>query len=218
MMPNVKTATRNDVVKVVCSSERLPTTPAVAVRVISLCGDPDVRLPRLVSCISADTALTAKLLRTANSSLFASRTKITSVHSAVVRLGLKVTRVATLAFSLATEIQRKPPTDFDIERFWRHALTTASAARILAEAIRTPRADDAFADGLLQDVGVLALQYALPEEYAKVLEEQQAQPVKELYRIESEKIGVTHMEIGSRLLSNWNIPSEVTVQPPPAAD
>ena len=209
MMPNVDTETRNDVLETVCSSERLPTTPGVAVRVISLCGDPDVSLSRLASCISADTALTAKLLRTANSSLFAGRTKITSVHRAVVRLGLKVTRVATLAFSLATEIQKRPPADFDIERFWRHSLTTASAARILAEATRLPRADDAFADGLLQDVGVLALQCALPEEYAKVLAEQQAEPVKELYRIEAEKLGVTHMEVGSRLLSNWNIPSEI---------
>ena len=209
MTPKVDTETRNNVLETVCSSERLPTTPGVAVRVISLCGDPDVSLSGLASCISADTALTAKLLRTANSSLFAGRSKITSVHGAIVRLGLKVTRVATLAFSLATEIQRKPPTDFDIERFWRHALTTASAARILAEAIRLPGADDAFADGLLQDVGVLAFQCALPEEYAKVLEEQQAQPVKELYRIEAEKIGVTHMEVGSRLLSNWHIPSEI---------
>jgi len=200
---------QRDVVQTVCASECLPTVPSVAMHVVTLCSDADVGFPELASCVSADTALAAKLLRMSNSVLFAGRTKVTTIRGALVRLGLKVTRIATLGFSIATETKDKAPAGFDIDRFWRHALTTASAARIVAQSIRLPKADDAFADGLLQDVGILAFQCTLPEEYGAVLEAQRAAPTRELHEIERETFGATHMDVGSEVLRTWRIPSEI---------
>jgi len=178
-------------------------------QVVKISADPNVDFGELTACVSADTALTAKLLRMANSSLFASRSRITTVRNALVRLGVKVTRISVLSFSLAMETQKKAPESFDMDRFWRHALATASAAKIFAQAARFPRPDYAFANGLLQDVGVLAFHCAIPEEYAAVLAAQAADSTRELASIEKEKLSVTHMEVGSALLKSWKLPTEM---------
>ena len=77
--------------------------------------------------ISADPAMTAKILRMANASLFSKRAKITSVQRARVRLGLKITRMTAFGRGLAAALERKPPSVFDMDYFCRHAITTASA-------------------------------------------------------------------------------------------
>ncbi len=195
----------------VCSSKTLPSVPVVVANILTLCKDPDVDFVKLAEMTSADPALVAKLLRMANSAFFARSNKVSSVNSAVVRMGLKVTRIAVLGFSLETELSRKVPDEFKIERFWRHALTTASAARVIAEVICPAQADECFSAGILQDIGMVALQCALPQEYPKVLIERRRHPTVETHAIEKRLLGVTHVEVGSRLLQLWSLPEEVYV-------
>ena len=193
----------------VCSSKTLPSVPVVAANILTLCKDPDVDFAKLGEMTSADPALVAKLLRMANSAFFASSHKVSSVNSAVVRMGLKVTRIAVLGFSLETEISGKVPEEFKIDRFWRHSLTTASAARVIAETICPAQRDECFSAGILQDIGMVALQCALPEEYLKVLVEHHLHPTVEIHEIERRLLGVTHTEVGSQLLRQWSLPEEV---------
>ncbi len=198
-----------EVVERICSSRALPAVPEVAVKTITLCKNPDVDLSKLASFVSSDTALAAKLLQLANSSFYASQNRVKTIRGALVRLGLKVSRIAVLGFSLAAETERKSASLFDIQRFWRYALTTAGAARLIAEAVMPAKKDEAFACGLMQDVGVLAFQCVMPEEYSEVLAAQRADPTMELSEIEAVKLGATHMEIGSRLLRRWRLPAEM---------
>jgi len=151
----------------------------------------------------------AKLLRMANSAFFASSHKVSSVNTAVVRMGLKVTRIAVLGFSLETEISGKVPAEFKIDRFWRYSLTTASAARVIAETLCPAQRDECFSAGILQDIGMVALQCALPQEYAKVLAERRLHPTVEMHELEKRLLGVPHVEVGSRLLQLWSLPEEV---------
>jgi diguanylate cyclase (GGDEF)-like protein len=193
----------------VCSSKTLPSVPVVAANILTLCNDPDVDFAKLEKMASADPALVAKLLRMANSAFFAGSHKVSSVNAAVVRMGLKVTRIAVLGFSLETEISKKVPVEFKIERFWRCALTTAGAARVIAENVCPAQRDECFSAGILQDIGMVAFQCALPEEYAKVLAEHRLHPTLEIHDIERRLLGVTHTEVSSRLLQQWNLPEEV---------
>ena len=193
----------------VCSSKTLPSVPVVAANILTLCKDPDVDFAKLGEMTAADPALVAKLLRMANSAFFASSHKVFSVNAAVVRMGLKVTRIAVLGFSLETEISRKIPEEFKIDRFWRHALTTASAARVIADTVCPGQRDECFSAGILQDIGMVALQCALPEEYAKVLAQHRLHPMVEIHELERRLMGVTHTEVGSRLLQQWSLPEEV---------
>jgi diguanylate cyclase (GGDEF)-like protein len=183
--------------------------PVVAANILTLSRDPDVDFSRLEKVMSADPALVAKLLRMSNSAYFASHNKITSINEAIVRIGLKITRMTVLSFSLQSEIGPKIQESFEIDRFWRHALTTAISARIVAERIRPAKRDDAFAAGILQDLGILALQCAVPDRYAKILESRRAHPTTSIEEVEQRVLGFTHARVGSELLRNWGIPEEV---------
>ena len=96
----------------VLSSDSLPSVPVVAANVLALSRDPDVDFSRLEKMISADPALVAKLLRMGNSAYFGSHKKVTSINDAVVRMGLKVTRMTVLGFSLEADISPKVPESF----------------------------------------------------------------------------------------------------------
>ncbi len=197
--------------KQVLSSDSLPVVPAVAASVLALSRDPDVDFSRLEEMISADPALVAKLLRMSNSAYFGSYKKVTSINEAVVRIGLKVTRMTVLSFCLEADINPKVPKSFEIERFWRHALTTAVGARTLAERIWPAKRDDAFATGILQDIGMVALECAMPERYAEVLERRRTHASLRIEEVEQQVLGFTHAEVGAALLQKWGIPEEVYV-------
>jgi diguanylate cyclase (GGDEF)-like protein len=193
----------------VLASDSLPSVPVVAANMLALSRDPDVDFSRLEKVMSADPALVAKLLRMSNSAYFASRNKITTINEAIVRIGLKITHMTVLSFGLESQIKPKIPESFEIDQFWRHALTTAVSARIVAERIRPAKRDDAFAAGILQDVGILALQCAVPDRYAKILESRRAHPTTRIEEVEQRVLGFTHARVGSELLRNWGIPEEV---------
>ena len=197
------------VVDKVCSSDTLPSVPVVAANVLSLCKDPDVDFARLGAMVSADPALVAKMLRMANSPVFAGHTKVMTINDALVRMGIKVTRMTVLGFTLETEISKRMPKSFDIDRFWRHALTTATAARTVAERVCRQRRDEAFSSGILQDIGIVALQCAAPDAYEDVFAARRTDPNAELRELEMRIIGTTHEHVGSRLLQMWGLPEEV---------
>ena len=206
---DLETQSAQALLEKVCSSKTLPSVPVVAANILTLCKDPDVDFAKLGQMTSADPALVAKLLRMANSAFFAGSHRVSSVNAAVVRMGLKATRIAVLGFSLETEISGKIPEEFKIERFWRHSLTTACAARVIAETVCPAQRDECFSAGILQDIGMVALQCALPEEYTKVLVDHRLRPTVEIDDLERGLVGMTHTEVGSRLLQRWNLPEEV---------
>ncbi len=209
MIAGAQETTSQTLLERVLSSDSLPSVPVVAANVLTLSRDPDVDFSRLEKMMSADPALVAKLLRMSNSAYFGSHKKVTSINEAVVRIGLKITRMTVLSFSLEAEISPKIPESFQIDQFWRHALTTAISARILAERTWPAKRDDAFAAGILQDLGMLALQCAVPDRYAKVFEARRAQPTARIEEVEQRILGFTHARVGSELLRNWGIPEEV---------
>jgi putative nucleotidyltransferase with HDIG domain len=200
---------RSDLLDRICSSEGAPTLPFVAANVLALCNDPDINFATLATCISSDMGLTSKFLSIANSALFGGSQKVASINAAIVRMGVKRTRLAVLGFSLQAELGSKVPPEFDIERFWRHSLTTASAAGSLAETVRPADRDDALSAGLLQDIGMAVMQCALPQEYLKVFAARREAPEAEIWDLEREILGLTHMEVGSELLRRWNLPDKI---------
>lgn len=191
----------------VCRNESLPTVPAVAMTIMQRCKDEDVDIRKLASLVSSDPALAARILRLANSAALCGRQQIKSVSSALMRLGLRLTHATVLGFALAANTDAMG--EFDSEHFWRYALTTSHAAREICKATGFLDPDDAFAAGLLQDVGVLALHCAMAQDYRAVLEDHMASALP-LDQLEQEAIGTTHMLVGAELLGKWGLPAEVS--------
>ena len=188
-------------------SERLPSPPAVALQVLDLIQDPHVSVTALASTIGNDPALSSKLLRVANSSFYAQARRIATVNDALVVLGLNSVRTLALGFSLVDNFRAHQRAEFDHDAFWRRSLLTAVAARTLAAHARAGRKEEAFLAGLLLNLGVLALGSGI-EGYGSTFEAADGSYTA-LSKLEQERFGATHEEIGAAVADTWNLPDQI---------
>lgn len=185
-----------------CSS--LPTLPAVALRVIELCQEEQLDLNQIASAIANDPALSVKLMRTANSPIFALRREVTSIPNAVSLLGVNAVRTLVLSFSLSKVCQTGGRAG--LSDYWRRSLLSALAARELCQGGLVGMREEAFLCALLQDIGMLAMAQALGRPYTKVLEEARRDHDK-LIALECEQFGGDHATVGKWLLNRWRVPA-----------
>ena len=78
----------------------LYSLPAVAVEVLELTGHSRVDVKALKVCVERDPALTGKLLRVVNSSMFGLSREVTDLNQALALLGVKPLKLLVLGFSL----------------------------------------------------------------------------------------------------------------------
>lgn len=143
---------------------QLPSLPEVTLRALEACRKED-SYRHISDIISADTALTARVLALANSSLYGRPGEIRSVEQALLRLGTEHVRTLVLTASL-----RQLMFDLGADKwqqlrdFWRHSLTTALTAKTLATLTRYPSADEAFMVGMLHNIGELIALKMAPDD------------------------------------------------------
>ena len=182
--------------------DTLPSAPHVVSRLVSLT-DADADTRDLLATIDRDPALTARILRTANSPFYAQNRSVTSVTRAVVVLGLPMVRNLTLGLTVwdATTSHISP---HQARRLWDHSLAVAQAARHFAVATRSCLGPDAFTAGLLHDVGKLVLARQFPEDYRSLLG--QTTMTRLLPELERAAVGYDHAEVGALLFERWRLP------------
>lgn len=182
----------------------LYSLPAVAMEVLELTADLKVDADRLRRCIENDPALTAKILRVVNSSVYGLNRQIIDLNQALAVLGVKPLKLLVLGFSLPNNLADKSEENC-LKRYWRRTLTKAVASRYFAEAFFEISGDEAFIAGLLQDIGQLVLLKDLGESYAQFVEtvyEERAQ----LIDMELATLGFDHAILSARLLQHWQLP------------
>lgn len=186
----------------------LPTPPSVATLILQELGCEDINFDRLSRIITADSALTARILKVANSPLFSPAGNISCIHVALTRLGTtQVTNIA-LSFILVHAFnKRRVDSGFNFNFFWRHALTSAVAANILEKEFFSENANT-FITGLLHDVGILIAGSQMPEYCA--LFDDSASTLEELRQKEQQIFGFSHSELGAEVLKEWRIPESIT--------
>ncbi len=182
----------------------LPSLPGVAVELVREIQRGDTDLDRICSLLERDPALAAKVVSVANSSVYRRGSPATTVRRATLALGANT--VSTLALSFSLVRQRSGKRTFDFARFWKRVLLSAVAARVLARVAHV-EPEEALLAGLLQDIGILALQAALPE-YDAVLRESRNDHLR-LERLERERLGASHQEVGAWLVERWSLPDSL---------
>ena len=185
----------------------LPSPPVVAMRILDLSQDPDVDIGKVVDVVTMDPALTAKILRIANSPIYAIRRKTENLRQAILLLGLNGTLTMALSFSLAASMHNNACQGFDYNLFWRRSLAAATCARRLSVAAGIGASEEVFLAGLLQDIGMLALDKLQPEFYKELGVNQSDHNM--LQELEREKLGADHAAIGGWLLQKWNLPESL---------
>jgi len=106
----------------------------------------------------------------------------------------------------SAKIYNDPLVGYSGERgiLWRHSLSTAIAARELVPYSVTPTSPcTAFTAGILHDIGktiISEFMTGVVTESAETLENY------DFLKIEREKLGTDHCEVGAQLLSDWKLP------------
>ncbi len=184
----------------------LPSLPAVAVQIVGLARQNNSSIQDVANVLSSDPALSAKVLKTINSSFYGLHNPVTTIKSAVVLLGLQTVKTLALGFSLVGTLNTRKSATFDYERFWRQSLYSAVAARAIAKRQRTLQRDEAFLAGLLSDIGTLVMHLTLGREYDVLLEACRGDQVA-LVRLSREKFDLDHAQVGGTLAEHWKFPA-----------
>ncbi len=185
----------------------LPAMPAVALELLQTLsgGDPDV--DALASRIARDQAITARVLRVANSPFYGLQMRVGSIHDAIVVLGFSAVRSLVLTSAVVTTLPAGRCAGFSADRFWRHVLGTAVAAQALARPLRR-KPESLFIAGLLHDIGRLVMLSANPEGFARVIQIATERDCH-LVDVETEIFGCDHTAVGAAIAQHWNFPADI---------
>ena len=82
------------------SCHNLPSPPGVATRIIQLANDPEDDRTKIADVLALDSAITAKILRIANSPMYARQRRTENLRQALMVIGLNATISLALSFSL----------------------------------------------------------------------------------------------------------------------
>lgn len=137
-----------------------PMLPEVALEIMQLSQRPDVSFEEVVTVLQKDAVLAARVLSIAQSSAYAARSPIQTLHQASVRLGLKAMRDVVLEAAVHMKIFRVPGYEAAMERLARHSASVAHVMRAVCRRTNV-EAEYAFLCGLLHDVGFAASLLAL---------------------------------------------------------
>lgn len=156
----------------------------------------------LANVISSDQALTAKMLRLSNSAYYGFPRRITTVRDAVVLLGFRAVRSATLASCVIEAAAGETLADY--RTFWQFSVTVGMLAEVLGRAERTHQ-NEAFTAGVLHNIGRLALGQHFTEALHVSREYALSHGVA-LHEAERELLGWTDAELGGGIAMAWNFP------------
>ncbi len=189
---------------------KLPSPPAIALKILEAVRKDENSFDELARIISTDPALTVRILKIANSSLYGFPNPVDSLSQATALIGTNALKNIALSFVIVQDFQEAPQGSFDVTLFWRRAITAAVAAETLAEYTNL-HDQDLFVTALLQDIGVLILYLSDTSSYMALQDEKRVSG-KTTCQMEQKKFGFDHTEVGSHLLTVWNLP-EVIHQP-----
>ncbi|MBS2940256.1 HDOD domain-containing protein [Nocardioides sp. J2M5] len=206
-MPLSPLVDRADLMAAAESVEPLPQTVA---RLATLVADPECDVREIADTVSLDVALTADLLRRANSAALGGRIKVTSVRSAVVRLGPSTLLSLALAARVGTGMgQALPAYGLQPGALWRRSVAASIAAEVIRSRARTPVPAEVATAALLHDFGMVVLAQHFGKQILQMLE--LASETDGVDQLETERVvfGCTHADIGSTVAQAWGLPRTI---------
>lgn len=188
----------------------LPSVPALYSEMIEALQDPEADIETIGTIIARDGAMTAKILKLVNSAFFGLGHKIADPNEAVAYLGTDTIKSLALCANAFSEFEQTIFQGLSLDSLWEHCLVAARAAKMVAiyEDADRKMADEAYAAGLLHDLGKLVFAANLTQEYQKILDLAHEKKIS-LAAAEREVFGADHADIGGYLLGLWGLPVPV---------
>lgn len=178
----------------------LPTLPEVALKVREVADDPDADIDKLTSVIGGDAALSARIIRVANSPLLRANRAIEDLRTALMRLGIQYT--CNIATGLAMEQMFQATSDLvdmRMREVWSRSSEVAGISHVLCKHYTRLRPDQATLAGLVHKIGVLPILTYAEDHHALLNDSFTLDAV----------IDELHAPIGDLILKAWGFPEEL---------
>ena len=172
---------------------KLPSISEVAQQLINSLNDEDAGVAEVSAIIAKDPALSAKLLRLANSAQFGLPRGVSSVQDAIQMVGMGKVRTLALGSCLSESFPVLP--GLDAKEFWRTSMASRKSSTHIAQG---------WLSGMMLRLGELLIGQANPLALAEI----EKLPHLPGGRWEREKrlVGFSEGEITAELTRRWNFP------------
>lgn len=191
-----------DLKSLIDEPNKLPTIPKLGQQLMASFSSDDGSVSEIAHQLAADPALSAKLLRLANSAYFRVSRTIGTVDGALQMLGMVMVRNLVLGNSVAMAFKATP--GMDLPQFWRYNLYTACTARWLANRTAV-NSDRVFTLALLHAIGQLQMHAIAPQTVAP-LDQQMSVLDPGRAQLELQVFGFHHGDVSAALAQAWNLP------------
>jgi putative nucleotidyltransferase with HDIG domain len=183
----------------------LPAMPFVAYKVMEIVADPNSTIQSLQDVIENDQALAGRILKIANSALYARSRQVTTLTEAIVMLGFNTIR--SLAVTSATRnlyLKSSKVLGLKDKLLWEHSVGAGVAGRLIARTVNPKLTEEAFLWGLLHDIGKLVILQKLPDEFDEIVQTVYNEG-RDFEEVEMEMLGFSHATVGALLVRKWNL-------------
>lgn len=175
----------------------LPSFPEIAVRVRRVLSDPESSIEQVVRVVGSEPALSARLMRVANSSSFnRSGRPLTDLRTAINRIGYNMVRSAAIAFAMSqmrrnNRIEQLAPR---MNALWERSTLVAAFAYVLARTCAPVNPDEAMLTGMLHGIGKLYIMTRAAHHPALFTDDAVLDAI----------IDDWHAAVGQAILENWD--------------
>ena len=184
---------------------KLPAQPIILTALTQELQKPEPSFVKINDLLSKDAAISAKLLKLANSPCFSNGKKIDSIERALTRLGLLNFYTIVLNSCLKESLGN----DAHSEKLWEHTQVVASAAKSIAQISKAASPEYAYMAGLFHDAAI-PLILEKDENFLHIIEMDSAIGGNiSQFELEHTQIQVHHAVIGNILARSWCLPEDV---------
>ncbi|MEM7564380.1 MAG: HDOD domain-containing protein [Pseudomonadota bacterium] len=187
---------------------QLISLPEIYLRLQQTIDDPLHTRPQVAAVVAYDPALSARVLRIANSSYYGFPRNIDTVESAVGIIGELDLRNLVLATTVIGSMNNLEYAGVDIDEFWLHSLRAGITARLIAALVGGCDKEIMFLAGILHDLGILVM-YQQDSSLAAAINRQINKQHQLRDQAERELLGFDHAEVGSLLIRAWGLSEDL---------
>lgn len=184
------------------NSQELPHIPRVVQELMQSFQDDDVDVDEISKKVAMDQALTAKVLRLANSAHYGASRSVANTNDAIVLLGFNTLRTLVLASGVTSSF--KAPDGFDMNTFWKQSFAIGELSKWISKYVPNTDPETAFTCGMLNSIGSLLIRIVLPKD-AQEIDASEALGGKR-HSLERGQLGFDGAKVGAELAKRWKFP------------
>lgn len=185
----------------------LPPMPAVAAQIVNLINSPKSSASDLAKIIKQDSAVSARVLKLANSSFYNVSRQVTKISTAIVVLGERTLENLVLAASLKELNKSFGPVE---KILWEDSMVCALCTQFLAKRLKLVDPEEAFLAGLFRHIGKIVINNQFIADKKEIMEKV-ATESESCAEFERKEFGATHEEVGAALLEAWHLSEEMSL-------